>query len=543
MCGIFAALEGVSGAQIRVGEILLSDGGSLNHLRSIRGDLMPDSSVNVALARRGPDKRGVCERTVDSSTRLVMQSSLLQTRGTGLIATPMCDRETQNVLAFNGEIYKSDTTPILGSDTLWLFQRLLAHCEEQNIVHTLSTIRGPWSLIYWQAADKRLWVAKDVLGRRSLLVHFPNEDEKYFAASSVVPWKHRENWSDIAPGIYSLQMKSGDHNAITQWKSHKWFDFIPVTLARFKRKNDDESRSITGGDQNETHSLHYKIWGTLDEAVHTRTVHSACFNRRHQDVRSSDALFGVLFSGGLDSVLLCTLLHRHLPPEQVIDLCSVCFDSGDSPDRKAARMALREVEQVSPGRKWRLIEIDVCAEEVESARQHVRSLLYPSDSKMDFNIGIALWFAARGRGFINLKHTLPRIPYTSKARVLFSGQGADELFAGYSRHRTVYQTFGEKAAGECIRKEILRLWRRNMGRDDRIISDHGREARFPYLDENVVLSTLAVSFSTLADLRLPQGVGDKICLRILASHTGLLSTACRAKRAIQFGSRASSVQH
>ena len=236
MCGIFAALEGVSGAQIRVGEILLSDGGSLNHLRSIRGDLMPYSSVNVALARRGPDKRGVCERTVDSSTRLVMQSSLLQTRGTGLTATPMCDRETQNVLAFNGEIYKSDITPIMGSDTSWLFRRLLARHEEQNIVHTLSTIRGPWSLIYWQAADKRLWVAKDVLGRRSLLVHFPNEDEKYFAASSVVPWKHSENWSDIAPGIYSLQMKSGDHNAITQWKNHKWVDFIPVTLARFKRK-------------------------------------------------------------------------------------------------------------------------------------------------------------------------------------------------------------------------------------------------------------------------------------------------------------------
>ena len=78
-----------------------------------------------------------------------------------------------------------------------------------------------------------------------------------------------------------------------------------------------------------------------------------------------------------------------------------------------------------------------------------------------------------------------------------------------------------------------------MGRDDRIISDHGREARFPYLDEDVVLSTLTVPLLTLADLRLPQGVGDKKCLRTLARHMGLFSTARRTKRAIQFGTRVS----
>lgn len=37
-----------------------------------------------------------------------------------------------------------------------------------------------------------------------------------------------------------------------------------------------------------------------------------------------------------------------------------------------------------------------------------------------------------------------------------------------------------------LQKDQARLWKRNLGRDDRCIAEHGREARFPYLDEGVV---------------------------------------------------------
>lgn len=65
----------------------------------------------------------------------------------------------------------------------------------------------------------------------------------------------------------------------------------------------------------------------------------------------------VLFSGGVDSTLLAALAHDALPPGAPIDLASVCFDDGGSPDRRSALDALDELRAFAPGRQWRLIQV------------------------------------------------------------------------------------------------------------------------------------------------------------------------------------------
>lgn len=109
---------------------------------------------------------------------------------------------------------------------------------------------------------------------------------------------------------------------------------------------------------------------------------------------------------------------------------------------------------------------------------------------------------------LTLASTMVHPHYESRAKVLLIGIGADEQMAGYGRHRSVFLKAGWRGLQRELQLDTGRLWQRyvnrdrcllslmltysvagrNLGRDDRCTSDHGREARFPFLDEEVVQS-------------------------------------------------------
>lgn len=124
-------------------------------------------------------------------------------------------------------------------------------------------------------------------------------------------------------------------------------------------------------------------------------------------------------------------------------------------------------------------------EELKKERAEViGDLIHPLNTVLDDSLGCALWFASRGVGVIG---AAPKVPYTSPARVILSGIGADEQLGGYMRHRTTLKhSNGWSALEKELCLELGRIAERNLGRDDRMTSSHGRQCRMPYLDENVV---------------------------------------------------------
>lgn len=127
----------------------------------------------------------------------------------------------------------------------------------------------------------------------------------------------------------------------------------------------------------------------------------------------------------------------------------------------------------------------------------------------------------------------------SAARLLLVGTGADELLGGYGRHRTARVKRGAEGARSEMMKDLERLWTRNLGRDDRIIADHSREARHPFLDDGVLrfVGRLPIGLLAFGPGGSSDPSPDKWLLRELATRRGLHFCAGFKKRAIQFGSR------
>ncbi len=217
---------------------------------------------------------------------------------------------------------------------------------------------------------------------------------------------------------------------------------------------------------------------------------------------------GIIFSGGLDSTILAKL-SKDLGAETVL----YTVGTENSVDLKYA-------EKVAESLNLSLISKTIDEKDVRKYTELVVDAIEEFNI-MKIGVGMPSYIASEmaSKDFI---------------KVMLSGQGADELFAGYNRYSQFYLDYGEKAQ-ENLREDVSNLYHVNLQRDDAVTMANGVELRVPYLDKQVV--EVGLEIPMIYKLGNDPENLRKCILRELARDLDVPQEAVlRPKKAAQYGS-------
>ncbi len=221
---------------------------------------------------------------------------------------------------------------------------------------------------------------------------------------------------------------------------------------------------------------------------------------------------GMLLSGGVDSCLIAKLVHD---ATSGLGMEAIAYTAGlpDSPDVNFAREFAREL---GIKHETKILNIDEVEEYIPKAIEAIQD----SDF-VQIETGIGLYAA---------------IDMASQdgIRIIFSGQGPDELWGGYNWYPNVLGKDGRQELCHRMWDDFTRADIETLDRENKIALAHGVELFFPYLDTEVV--NIAMSVASELKVTSEEDHLGKHPHRQLAIKMGIAEKyANREKLAMQHG--------
>lgn len=388
-----------------------------------------------ALRHRGPDDEG----SYTGEYRLrppyeAMPGVALGFRRLSIIdlaggAQPMSNEDGSVWVVFNGEIYNFAA----------LRQRLegaghtfRTHSDTETIVHLYEDegpacfehLNGMFGIAIWDANRRRLVLGRDRLGQKPLV--YRHEPGRLLFASEL------KSLLEV-PGV----PRDVDPNAVDEYLTYQYVPH-PNTIFRGFHKLPPGHRAIYQDDV-----LRVEPYWQPDFNIEQKISEAEAVERLRETLSSSvklrmqsDVPLGAFLSGGVDSSLIVALMQQHA--REPVKTFSIGFPVREYDETRYAR-------QVAEHLGTQHHEFQVTPDGVEI----LPKLVWHYDEPFADSSAIPTWYVSQ----LTREHVT----------VALTGDGGDELFAGYPRYKAVWLSGLLDRTGPLRAVCASRWWQRLPG--------------------------------------------------------------------------------
>ena len=307
---------------------------------------------------------------------------------------------------------------------------VIVHLYKRYGIHkTLDMLDAEFSFILYDEKYNKLYTARDIYGVRPLFIGYV--DGYINQVSSEM--KSINDLSDYItqhpPGcFYEIDMNNNKQR-FNQYHDYKYKNLL------FPNMNDNEPVEV----------IYNNIKKLLNTGVEKRLM--------------SDRDVGFLLSGGLDSSLITSIASRYIDNQ-------TCFSIG-----------LKDSVDVENSKK--------VSDYLNIKDHHIIEF----DKDYGFDIIPSIIYSLETYDVTTIRASVPQyimakyIKDNTDVKVLLSGEGADELFAGYQYNWNAPHTNSLYYDSIRLLKELCYF---DNLRTDRTMAAHGLEVRVPFLDKHLV---------------------------------------------------------